>query len=361
MIFLETLKYNLKRLLHEKIVVLMTFFLPLIVILAISVIVGDSNKKPYIYIVNEDLGSIADEYIDEIKKDNNVKIYDKDIAVDKLKNKIINIVYEIPEDFTEDIKSGEIPQINSISIDDNSYDSSDVNFQYKSSNIVNSLILEHYMNSQGIDISYDELESSTNIQVEDNKNSDMTDKVLLNILISFIFFTCITVGTELYSLKDQNILMRSFVSGNSEKKILASVLTALFIIYSAGYSLVYFFQEIIRSSAVSSKLPYVVVNIICLSFVSICLGVFLVRICKKESTISIWGQGFSWITCFVGGSFMPYEFLPENIRMFSKFTPQYWAIESINNENLSLCLIVILFGIALFCAGTLKFKKLIMN
>ena len=59
----------------------------------------------------------------------------------------------------------------------------------------------------------------------------------------------------------------------------------------------------------------------------------------------------------MGGSFAPYEFLPSAVRMFSKFTPQYWAIESINTGNIYLAGIVVLFGIALFTAGTFKVRR----
>jgi hypothetical protein len=43
--------------------------------------------------------------------------------------------------------------------------------------------------------------------------------------------------------------------------------------------------------------------------------------------------------------------------MFSKFTPQYWAIQSINTGNIYLAGIVVLFGIALFTAGTFKARR----
>lgn len=357
MVFFQMLKNNLKRLLHQKPVILMTFILPLAVLIIISLIVSGGKEVSYVYFINNDKESLSEEYINELRENNNIKVCDEDDAVNKVKNKIINCAYEIPENFSEDIKSGTVPEINIISIDDTNLGS----FEYESTEVLNNFVLTENMKSAGLDISYEDLKSNSKVNVEEGKNSDITDRVLLNILISFIFFACISVGTELHSLKEQKILKRSLVSGNSEKKILASILSALFIIYSICYSVVFYIQSVIRKSEMISKFPYVIVNIICLSFVSICLGMLLVRICKKESTIPLWGQGFSWITCFVGGSFMPLELLPERIKVFSKFTPQYWALESIKSENLFLCLIVILFGLVFFTAGTLKFKKMIMN
>lgn len=357
MVFFHMLKNNLKRLLRQKPVMLMTFILPLAVLIIVSLIVGGGKEVSYIYFINNDKGSISEEYINELKENNNIKISEEDDAVNKVKNKIINCAYEIPENFSEEIKSGNVPEINIISIEDSNLGS----FEYESTEVLNNIILKEYMGNKGIDIAYEDLKSNSSVNVQEDGNSDMTDRILLNILISFIFFACISVGTELYSLKEQKILKRSFISGNSEKKILASILSALFIIYSVCYSVVFSIQAFIRKSEMISKFPYIIANIICLSFVSICLGMLLVRICKKESTIPLWGQGFSWITCFVGGSFMPLELLPERIKVFSKFTPQYWALESIKSENLYLCFIVILFGIVFFTAGTLKFKKMIMN
>jgi ABC-2 type transport system permease protein len=150
---------------------------------------------------------------------------------------------------------------------------------------------------------------------------------------------------ELFELKKQNILKRSFTTANKPETIIGGVLGALFIVSSIAYSGAFLLSSYIFSSSNLKKAPVIVLNIVCLVMVALSIGVFITRIVKNENLINMVLQIIIALTCFIGGSFMPIEFLPKGITMFSKFTPQYWALQSINTGNAWLSIIVLMFSL----------------
>jgi ABC-2 type transport system permease protein len=178
-------------------------------------------------------------------------------------------------------------------------------------------------------------------------------------IISFALYGAIGISMELFELKKQNILKRSFTTANKPETIIGGVLGALFIVSSIAYSGAFLLSSYIFSSSNLEKAPVIVLNIVCLVMVALSLGVFITRIVKNENLINMVLQITIALTCFIGGSFMPIEFLPKGIAMFSKFTPQYWALQSINTGNAWLSIIVLMFSVALFTCGTFKAKNFI--
>jgi ABC-2 type transport system permease protein len=133
----------------------------------------------------------------------------------------------------------------------------------------------------------------------------------------------------------------------------------MFIFFVVVYSSTFLIESKVRGSVMLDKWPVVVVNMIFMVLVSLSLGILAARVCKNENTISIVVQMIAWVTCFVGGSFAPLELLPKTVQYFSKFTPQFWALKSIDTGNYALALIGGLFALVLFTAGTFKTRKFI--
>ena len=356
--FLIVLNSNLKRITKSKKILIPNFLVPAIIILTLGFvfnrITGTDNEYA---IINSDKGVYGEEFIKEIQKNSKVKIYKKDEGIERVKKKRMSLCYEIPEGFSELISKGEKPQIISHKIEEGAESG---NFQFSANSLINKMILRSELKNNGKDISLEALNyEKNNINVIGKDKKVMGDIITLNMIISFVLFSSIGISMELFELKRQNILKRSFTTSNKPRTIIGGVLAALFLISSLGYSGIFLLNLFINSNSYLNKAPIIILNIVFLVLLALSLGVFITRIIKNENLISIVLQIIISFTCFVGGSFMPIDLLPKGIRVFSKFTPQYWALQSIDTGNVWLSFIVVLFALALFTAGTFKTKNFI--
>jgi ABC-2 type transport system permease protein len=356
--FFIILKSNLKRILKIKEFVIISFILPL----AISLIIGFifDNKDDVsgtITVINSDSGTLGAEAIGELQKTNTIKTYTKEDGLEKVKKKAITVCYEIPENFSASLEKGEKPEVIAHKYESN-VESGD--FEFNLNSVINNMVLKNTLQANGVNREVlDENTSKANIEVIGNEKASMSDTIILNIIISFIFFGAITIAEELFALKKQNILERSFSTGNKPWKVVGGILGAMFIFFVVVYSSTFLIESKVRGSVMLDKWPVVVVNMIFMVLVSLSLGILAARVCKNENTISIVVQMIAWVTCFVGGSFAPLELLPKTVQYFSKFTPQFWALKSIDTGNYALALIGGLFALVLFTAGTFKTRKFI--
>lgn len=354
--FLIILKCNIKRLLRDKKNIIASFIIPAVVILIFAFIFTKIDGSENINaVILSDKGSYGEEFIKEIKKSTGIKIYEKGDALERVKKKKLSVVYEVPLDFTEQIKKGEKPQLISYKIEK---DTEPGDFEFNANSIINKMLLREEFKNSGHDVSLGSLTyEGSKIKVIGSDKNKMGDVIILNMLISFALYGAIGISMELFQLKKGNILKRSFTTANKPETILGGVLGALFIVSSISYSLVFLLCSYMYSSSNLAKAPVIILNIAFMVLVSLSLGVFITRVVKNENLINMVLQIIIAFTCFVGGSFMPIEFLPKTISMFSKFTPQYWALQSINTGNAGLSFIVLLFAVALFTGGTFKAKS----
>jgi ABC-2 type transport system permease protein len=356
--FLIILCSNTKRLLKNKSNIIASFVVPIAVILLFAFIFTkiDGSENNYAVILS-DKGSYGEEFVSEMKKTTELKIYDKNDALERVKKKRLSAVYEVPENFTEQIKKGQKPQIISYKVEKSTEPG---DFQFNANSVINKMMLREEFKNSGHNVSLKSLSyKGSSVKVIGNEENKIGDVIILNMIISFALYGAIGISMELFELKKQNILSRSFTTANKPGTIIGGVLGALFIVSSIAYSGAFLLSSYIFSSSNLKKAPVIVLNIVCLVMVALSIGVFITRIVKNENLINMVLQIIIALTCFIGGSFMPIEFLPKGITMFSKFTPQYWALQSINTGNAWLSIIVLMFSIVLFTCGTFKAKNFI--
>lgn len=352
--FIYILWSNIKRILKNKKMFISAFLIPLAVMLAFGFILNKVDDHVTTAVVNSDKGTYGKEFIDEIKNNTDIKIYEKDDAAEMLKSKKISNFYKIPDNFSEIIKNEDKPEIICY---EREKGNSAGDFQFYANSLINKMILREEMKKQGVNLSLKGLNSSSSkIEVSNSDKQNISDQVVMNIFISFLLYTSIAISMELLNLKGQNILKRGFTTANKPGTIIGSVLLALLIVSTVRYFLVYVINCIINSPSHLKNSPIMLLNIILLTLVSLSIGTFITRICRNPGTINIVLQIMIGVSCFVGGSFMPIEYLPSSISAFSKFTPQYWALNSINTGNAAPALMVLLFSLVFFTAGTYKVK-----
>lgn len=356
--FLVILRSNLKRIFKNKQFIVITFLIPLCIALLLGFVFNKGNNvEGTSLIVNSDKGSLGSEFINEIEKNNDIEVIERDAGLEKLKRKTVSVCYEIPENFSSLISKEEKPKIITYKIESGIETN---NFEFNSNSIINKMILRSELNSKNIKVTLADLSlNDSKIEVVGKENSNEDDQNILHLIISFIFFSSSVIATDLFELKRQNILERSFATGNKSSHIIGGILAAIFIFFSISFSSIFLIESFLRKSPMLDNWLVVIVNIIFMILVSLSLGIAVSRVCKSETMIIILVQIIAWITCFIGGSFAPLEFLPQTVRFFSKFTPQYWAIQSIETGNIYISGIVLLFALVLFTAGTFKSRKFI--
>lgn len=351
--FLIILKSNMKRLMKNKKTVIASFLIPAVLILVFGFIfnrvIGSDIENA---VINSDKGQYGQEFIKEIQKNTKIKVYGKEAGIEAVKKKRISLCYEIPENFSELISKGEKPQIISYKLE-NGMEAG--NFQFNANSLIEKMLLRNEFKNEGIDVSLKDLSyEGAHIAVTGKDKKGIGDVITLNMLVSFILFSAVGISIDLFHLKRQNILKRSFTTSNKPGIIIGAVLFSAFIVSAAEYIIIFLVNSFINSPGYLSKAPVIILNIMALVLLSLSLGVFAARIFKNENLINVALQMIISVTCFMGGSFMPIEFLPKSITVFSKFTPQYWALQSINTGNAALSLIVVLFALVLFTAGTFR-------
>jgi ABC-2 type transport system permease protein len=195
------------------------------------------------------------------------------------------------------------------------------------------------------------------INTVSTKNTAMVSQMTINFLISFNLFVAIGMCYELFALKSEKTLRRALTTANTPAQVIGAVFSAQFIIVILGYIIIFFINAFINTRELLPQAPIIILNLAMTTAVALSLAVFIARIVKNEKLIAIVLQIILCGSSFIGGSFMPLEFLPKGIRAISKFTPQYWAIESIKNVRYEYSLIVLLFAVLLFTAGTVSARS----
>lgn len=354
--FLRMVFLNMKRMFKNKTALVLSLFLPIVVILILTAFTkGSSLELRSFYIVNSDSGIYSNELIEELSKSYKISIYTKDEALENLRNKRIKEFYEIDEGFSKALENGQMPDLKAYRREPlNSFN----DFEIKVKSIVNKLTtIAQIEKSSGVNTPLSSLNSKeVKVKVNTLNNTNVNNQILINLLISFNFFCAIGMCYELFALRDEKTLTRSLYSSNKLSTIIASILGGQFLLTFLEYVFVYFLSVIVYDKALIINAPITILNLLMTTLTALSLAVFISRILKNEKLISVVLQMIICCTCYIGGAFTPVEFLPKSISFFSKFTPQYWAIESIKTGRYEYSLIVLLFAVLLFTAGTQKWQ-----
>jgi ABC-2 type transport system permease protein len=354
---INLINLNLKRMMKNKTSFLLSFILPIVVTMGIGFAMNDSpdSSRGY-YMVNSDKGIYGEYLIKELSKDFTVKAYTREQGIEKLKKKIIPDFYEINEDFTESLENGQKPQL-SVNRRESMQSFSD--FEIQANEVINKLLISAMIESvSGEKVSLDSLDKAdAAIKVVSTKSTSMASQMTINFLISFNLFVAIGMCYELVALKNEKTLRRSLTTANSPATVIGAVFGAQFIIVILGYTVIFFANAFINNRELLPQAPIIMLNLTMTTAVALSLAIFVDRIVKNEKLIVIVLQIILCGTSFIGGSFMPLEYLPKGITTLSRFTPQYWAIESIKAVRYEYSLIVLLFAVLLFTAGTVSAKS----
>lgn len=356
---LNLIKCNLKRMLKNKTAFILSFVLPALAVGAMTFLNNKTgiDKSTY-YFVNKDKGVYAKELIKEIEKNSNVKLLSQDEAMERLKKKTITSFYIIDEQFSNKIQAGEKPQIE-VSRREKSTSFND--FHLELDNYINKLMFIAIVDEEsGERLALSSLQDeNTEIKVTTTKSAGMGTQMFISLLVSFNLFCSIGMAYELAALKKERTLKRSLTTGSKPRTIIGAILGGQFIVTAFGYIILLYVYVFLNKNSILPQAPIIAINLLMTTALSLSLAVFISRIIKDDKLIGIVIQIVLCGSCFIGGSFLPYELLPKGIKYLSKFMPQYWTLQSIGEGKIEYSLIVLLFAIVLFTAGTISTRSFV--
>lgn len=339
MIFKQYLKVFLRNIKS----VLITFSIFVIIFLIMSKNDSNSTKfeniKLHIVVNNFDNSEHSKKFIEYLSKSNSVK--EENISINEARKRIfddkIDAYIEIKENLTENLKNKKSPisiigaensyRFEFLKIDVNKY------FAYKITQI----------NSNKSDKEFeDTLNKTVNIKIT-NDSLYNEEKLKSTYSYSFgissyvIFLSILSVLANIsIEFKDKNILRRLKIAPTNATKlvvsqflsqiIIATIITGLFSSYLA-------FQ--FRNHLNDFDFTKIVIALLIYAFTSVSISQVFTSITDNIKILNNLTNILSLIMSFSSGIFIPAKFIPKFILNFSRFLPQIYIVDFLNEVSLN--------------------------
>lgn len=353
---------NLKRMSKNKANLALMLLMPLVIILSTHFI---NSKGGYNISIDsgfyiEDQGEYGEEILGEMGYSGEI-LQDYNEAMDLLQENKVIALYIIPKDFTEKIKGGEKPIIESYKREEGNVTSP---LELELNDKINNKIREELLLNHDVIKDKEELykyEGKT-LLVDEYTGIGGGSYMPILMMIYFIILSSTGIAEEILKLKKQNILSRAMTTANKGYEIMGSLfLSTLFLLVGSNI-IVLFITKFIIGYSIGSY-PVVITNIILASMFSITLTIFLIRISADPTFVTFATTIYAVASFFLSGIGLSPDFYP-NVPNFivnlGKFMPQYWIMDSIENINLFPNVLILgLMILALFTAGSYKFKDFV--
>lgn len=357
--FLRMVAVNCKKYFKDYKNVIMMFFLPMLCVLLVNFLTNNSKSglDTNVAVVNLDSGTLGKEVAQELGV-NNV-YYDKDEAINDLKDYDYIAFYEIPENFTESINKNIKPVINAYRIEDgNNTRVFEANLEKKISELLTSKIL---LDNKIISNKSELGRNIINLQYNMKKGLLESGSFLPILMILFLMVTFSSgISADLLVLKKSRILERFLSTNNRGYQIMGSIYLSMMITQTTMYTLSF----VVMNAVFKYKFQnfgMLVLNIVLISAISISLGIMISRIFQDPgvATVVITLVSMVMFFLYVGGlQGETSAKVPSIIVVLSKFTPFYWAMDSIEKSVLfPNIFILILMTLVFFSAGSIKYSS----
>ncbi|WBW97064.1 ABC transporter permease [Oceanirhabdus sp. W0125-5] len=348
-----------KRMIKDPKTIAFSFLMPLVLLIGISFDFGGKSSPDIeaAYSVNDE-GTYASEILKELNINKYVFYNEDEKAMELLENNDVVVVYRIPKEFTEEIKNGVKPIIKSFKREEGN---STLLFEMNISDKVNKRIREELLLKK--DIIEDKEELSKGIiksEVKPYKRRVGKNLFLATMLIIyFIILSSSGIGTEILNLKKHRILSRAVTTPNKGYEVIGSIYLAMLLQQIVIYTLILVLGKFILGYSLMN-FHIALINIILTSMFSISLGVFITRIINEPTVASLITILICIVTFFISLIALASDMLtniPWILINLAKFTPQYWALTSLENSQLfPNVFVLLLMALALFTAGNYKLR-----
>jgi ABC-2 type transport system permease protein len=340
------------------------FIVPLVVILGTNLMAskGGYTVDSNIAIDVKDKGVYGEEILKEMSISENIFYDAEDKALELLERNEVVAVYQIPEDFTEKIKNGEKPGIQSFKREEGN---TTLAFELNLEDEINERIRDEILLKNGIIGDRSELLNYRTRTKVINLNENKVDSkfaLAMMMIIYFILLSSSSMGEKMVGMKKQNILSRAMSTANTGYEILGSLCLSILVLQVTINLAILFIVKIMIGFTISN-FHIALANIILASLFSITFTMFLTRVFESQGVVSLGAVLFSIASIFLSIITLEPDVFPKVpfvIKNLGKLTPIYWLMDSVETLNLfPNAIIVLLMIIALFSAGNYKLKSFI--
>ncbi|EQF25883.1 ABC-2 transporter family protein [Clostridioides difficile CD160] len=347
---------NIKRYIkNHALLVNMVLFPVILLMFSLNFFTGNSeNQSMYfspVAIVSNSSGKYEHKLIDGSKlKENSFGLDEQDKAMNLLKNNKVSAVFILDENFSNNIDNLKRPVVKCFKTE-NGGGSLWAESQIESF-ITNSLKLK-------IDRNIDDKLTRTNI-IDNSPNKNKNSFLIVFLICYFMYINAAHLASDLFALKKSNTLKRLVSTRHKDIKIIFSIFLGLFFIQAIIYTLTLVcFSFISDFKLTLNTLMIVLAN----SFVATGFVFWIARVTKSESSISLMSTFYSLIGLAISiSSLIPSLDKLSFMVNLSKLTPFYWTIDAINNDNILINIIVLIFiGMVFVTAGSLKLRDFAKN
>lgn len=342
---------NIRRILKNPSIFLMTFLLPMIVLFGI---VGPSSKESSlgkIGILDKSSGKYSKEIIESLSEKYDVKNLEGNVedSYNALRDNKIGVIYVFDENFESRIDNKSVPKVKSYSIE------SGMGSVIAEKIITDSInkILEEKIN---IGLSTNLVETV----IVDNNEKDNSSYYMVVLMICYFMIIGGSILTEdILKLKTQKVLKRTISTGNTDTTILGSLYLSSFIIQSL-ISILTLVLAITLFKIENYNLTQGFLAIALCSLMTTSIVVAATRWIKNQSMASL-----AIIMCglisfgigIVGSNLTGFKNIPDVIKYLSILSPFSWIGRIINNgEIIAPIIVIVLMSLALFTAGSFKLR-----
>lgn len=179
----------------------------------------------------------------------------------------------------------------------------------------------------------------------------------------FLAVTILCIGACITKFNQKDVRNRMNVSACTFMKKNLGMWGGIFILelgFVALFTILSFLMY--RNDAFTMERLAMIINVISFALFSLGLTFFLGTLIKKESGLDMVSNVFSLGMSFLGGIFVPLEYMGEGVKKVAHFIPTYWYINALDlaeageisqkSERLIQCIgIQLFFAAALFAMG----------
>lgn len=359
--FLYMVLVNCKRYFKDIKSIAFMFMLPIVVVLLINSISDPkSNYKNLnlkVAVINLDNGGLGAKLVEKAKAPS---VYNnKEKALEDLKNYNLIALYEIPENFTEEISNNRKPIINSYKLEQGN--AAQI-FEVQIEQQVNQLFKTEMLKKNNIIKDENNLgQNFVKLQYNMEKKTIPAGDFMPIILIMFFLISFSSnITADLLNLRKGRILERFCSTSNRGYEIMGSIYLSMIIAQIIMYTASFITMKVLFKIQFHN-FGILILNIALMSMISISLAIMVNRIFKEQGVGVVVINLISIIMFFLycAGDMAGNSTKVSKIFItLSKFTPFYWSLQSIEKSVLyPNAFVLILIALVFFSAGSIKYSN----
>ncbi len=180
-----------------------------------------------------------------------------------------------------------------------------------------------------------DLKKEANVNLKSYGSSTSTSGIsyyFIYFSYSIIAILFLGISSIMIVFNNPELKKRNFCSPVSKFKINMQIILGNLAFSVFVWALLVAFSTVLYGSALFTvKSMYLVLNALIFTFVCLSMAFIIGTFIKSRNTQSAIANVLTLGLCFIGGVFVPQQFLGNTVLAISKFTPTYWYVKVIND------------------------------